>query len=474
LLGALLVDASRPLSADHLAERVWGQSPPSRARDSIYSYLSRLRAALRSAGDVALARQPGGYRLSVDPRSLDLNQFRALVGQARGCDDEQAVLLLTRALSLWRDEPLAGLDTPWCNTVRATLHQERLEAELSRNDATLRLGGHSALLAVLHGQTEAHPLDERLAGQLMLALYRSGRPGAALAEYQRVRQSLVRELGTEPGTALRQMQQRMLAGDPMLAWPVAPSWLTPRQLPPGPRVFVGRARELASLTDTLSRPARRAAAVPISIVTGPGGIGKSALALRWAQLNKARFPDGQLYVNLRGSDRYEQPLTSSAGLRSLLKGLGVPYDALSADPDALGADADAQAGLYRSIVAGKRTLVLLDDAANAAQVMPMLPGDSSCAALITSRCDLSALVVSCGVILLTLDTLAEAEARELLTRHIGQRRAEAAAQVVDELVGACSGLPVALSAVAAKAASRPHVPLAALAAELMQAAATGL
>ncbi|MFC8393585.1 BTAD domain-containing putative transcriptional regulator [Streptomyces sp. NPDC057238] len=474
VLAALLVDVNRTVSVDQLADRIWADRLPQRFRSTLYSYLSRLRQALSclEGAGARIVKEPGGYQLTVDASAVDLHRFRDLVARARTTEDgEHAVAMLEEALGLWRAEPFATLDTPWFSTLRETLARERLAAELDRNDLALLQGRHGELLADLTSRAEAHPLDERLAGQLMLALYQSGRAADALSHYRCTRERLAEELGVDPGVPLRDLHQRILSADPALAsshsLPTAASPRpVPRQLPAPPGVFTGRSKELHQLTAALEASADTkggpGGTVVISAIGGIGGIGKSWLALRWAHENTHRFPDGQLYVNLRGFDPTEQPVPAALVVRAFL-------DALHAVPDSIPADPDAQTAQYRSLLTGRRTLIVLDDARDADQVRPLLPGSPSCTVLITSRNRLTALVATHGAQLLPLDVLGRDEAHHLLVSHLGTPRAAAEPESVAALVDHCAGLPLALGIVAARAATHPDFPLAVLAAELNQA-----
>ena len=214
VLVALLVDANTPVPAGRLADRVWGDDLPQRAQGTLHSYISRLRQILADSGGVGIARQCGGYVLTVDPLAIDLQHFAQLLAQARASrDDEQAQILFDRALGLWRGDAFAGLDTAWLNSVRYTLHQQRFAAELDHADVRLRRGQHAALLAELSGRASTYPLDERVSGQLMLALHRSGRTGDALAQYQVSRRQLAEDLGIDPGPELQRLHREILAGD---------------------------------------------------------------------------------------------------------------------------------------------------------------------------------------------------------------------------------------------------------------------
>jgi DNA-binding SARP family transcriptional activator/tetratricopeptide (TPR) repeat protein len=460
VLGALLTDANRVVGTEELTARIWGDNPPLRAVPTLQSYVSRLRSAL----SCEIQRRPGGYSLVVDEDAVDVHRFRRLSASARSTDDETAAARLAEALRCWRGPVLAGLDTPWAARTRDALSAERFAAELDLYDVQLRRGEHTSVLAELTARAEEHPLDERLAHQLLLALYRSGRQAEALQRYEDVRLRLADELGADPGPALQRLHRQMLDATPSLdVRPRARELPVPRQLPAPPPVFSGRSAELAALDEALAplRPAGRP--VAISAVGGSGGIGKTALALHWAYRNLEHFPDGQLYANLRGFDGgigdAAEPLPAEAVVRSFLDGLGVEVEAI---PHGL----DAQAALYRSLVAGKRMLVLLDNARDTDQVVPLLPGSPSCTVLLTSRRQLGGLVAVHGARPITLDVLPEPDARTLLAGHLGRERLDAEPDAVAAVLKACAGLPLALSIVAARAGTRPGFPLSAVAAEL--------
>ncbi|GAB3840733.1 BTAD domain-containing putative transcriptional regulator [Dactylosporangium cerinum] len=452
VLAALLVDVGRVVPTGDLVERVWGPARPRRARPTLYSYLSRLRGVL---GDgTALRRSAGGYLLAAEPAAVDVHRFRQLCARARAAPDELAAVLYAEALELWRGTAFSDLDTPYFNLQREAADRERHAAELDHGDVLLRLGRHGVLLGDLFARAEAHPLDERVAGQLMLALYRGGRAADALARYRLTRARLREDLGGEPGTALQHLHQRMLAGDPGLAGSGG-AVQVPRQLPAPPAVFVGRQRELAEV----DRIADTGAAMAVATIGGTGGIGKTTFALHWAHRNVARFPDGQLYVDLRGFDPADDPVPASVALRGFLEALGVA-------PSEVPADLASRSALYRSIVAGRRMLVLLDNARTSAQVEPLLPGSAACTVLVTGRRQLAGLVTAAGARPLTLDALPSAEGRELLVHHVGRGRAAQEPEAAAALVAHCAGLPLATSIVAARARIQSALPLAALAEEL--------
>lgn len=464
VLAALLMDLNHVLTVDQLMDRVWGERLPHRPRPVVRSYLSRLRHAL-PAGGLAIERRPSGYVLVGEPDSLDVHRFHRLLGAARTETDGRRALAATEAaLATWRGEAFAGLDTPWINGMRDTLARERFAAETDRVDLALRQGGHATLVAELTARAAAHRLDERLAGQLMLALYRSGRPAEALSHYQRLRLRLREEQGTDPSAPLRELHQRILTADPTLTLPGtaaagASGTPVPRQLPPPPRLFTGRTDELAALTKAMDSGA---GTTTIAVIGGAGGIGKSWLALRWAYQNAERFPDGQLHVDLHGFDPTGTPTPPAAALRGLLDALGVA-------PAAVPVTQEAQVGLYRSLLAGRRVLVLLDNARDSAQVEPLLAGGPGGAILVTSRNQLSGLVTGHGAVPLDLDELDACGAHELLTAHLGRSRVDAEPAAVAELLGYCGGLPLAIGIVGTRAAAKPGFPLRALAEDLRDA-----
>ncbi|MEJ2856713.1 MULTISPECIES: AfsR/SARP family transcriptional regulator [unclassified Saccharothrix] len=460
VLVALLVDAGSVVPQDALVDRVWGPDASPRARNTLHTYVARLRRALPPGA--VLERRSGGYRLVVDAEAVDLHRFRALTAAARSArHDEEAFALLDEALGLWRGEAFAGLDTPWLTAVRTALDSERAAAELDHADLALRLGRHDEVLPRLLTRAQEHPLDERLAAQLITALYRAGRQADALGHYDLLRRTLADELGADPGPALRELHRQVLTADPALDRPTGVP--VPRQLPSPPRLFTGRDDDLARLTKALDA----GDGVPVSVVGGAGGIGKTWLALHWAHQHVDRFPDGQLHVNLRGFAPAGDPVPPSVAVRGFLDALGVPASAVPADPD-------AQSALYRSLVAGRRLLVVLDNAADSAQVAPLLPGSPTCAVVVTSRRRLPGLVAEHGAHTVELDVLDDAEARDLLARHLGADRVAAEPEAVAELLARCAGLPLALAITAARAAAHPSFPLAVWAAELRSAGLAAL
>ncbi|MGW6933552.1 BTAD domain-containing putative transcriptional regulator [Lentzea sp. NPDC054927] len=485
VLAALAVDAGRVVSVDRLIDRVWGENPPLRARATLLNYLSRLRLLLADAGggSATVVRRPGGYTLQAERSAVDLLRFHDLCDRARAVDDGHAVVLLQRALELWRGEALTGVDGEWAEAERDRLHQQRLEAECDLTDVLLRLGHGEDLVATLTTRTAHWPLDERVAGQLMLALHRAGRTADALAHYRHLRDRLIEQLGTEPGTALQDMHQRILANDLALTPPPAAikggtgakiEGPVPRQLPASPPWFTGRDTELARLDEALTAELDQnplpsgtgsatpaAATVMISAIGGAGGIGKTWLALAWAHQHAEQFPDGQLFVDLHGYSPTQEPTAPEVAVRGFLDALGV-------GPGRIPTDLDAQAALYRSMVADRRMLIVLDNAATAEQVVPLLPGSPACTVLVTSRLRLASLIDRHGTRHLQLDVLNRVEACALLAARLGTDRVAAEPDAVDELIDLCGGYPLALSITARDATTRPGLPLAEAAAELRE------
>ncbi|NYI90798.1 DNA-binding SARP family transcriptional activator [Amycolatopsis endophytica] len=450
VLAALAVDVDQDVSRDRLIQRVWGGDPPLRARETLVNYVSRLRRVL-AAGGATIARRPGAYALRADPLAVDIHRFRRLCSRARAETGRTAAGLLEQATALWHGEALTGLTGDWATTERDQLHQERQDAEWDLTDALLDLGHGEDLVAGLAVRAAGHPLDERAAGQYMLALHRAGRTADALAHFRLVRDRLVDDLGTDPGAALQDLHRRILTPGPALTVRprAARRVVTPRQLPAAPAPFVGRGELLDELDAT---------STTVSAVAGAGGIGKTALALHWAHQRIDRFPDGQLFVDLRGSGP-GAAMEPSAALRGVLDALGVEHDQVPSD-------LHARAVLFRSLVAGHRVLLLLDDAADTAQVVPLLPGSGSCTVVVTSRNVLPGLLAGHAARHIPVHVLDDADARVLLTGKLGRARTGAEPEAVGEFVRLCGGFPLALGVVAGHALTRPTATLAALVAEI--------
>jgi DNA-binding SARP family transcriptional activator len=480
VLAVLALQAGEVVSTDRLTDVVWGQAAPATAVNTLQSHMSYLRTVL---GDkCAILAQAPGYLLDLCGDGTDVQEAERLLAQAmRSAEPAEAARQLRRALNLWRGRPLVDVTgVAWLEEQAERLDLLRLRIRQALSEARLAAGEHAQLVPELEEMAASHPLDERIHEQLMLALYRSGRQADALAVYHRLRGTLDEELGIGPGQPLRDLEMAILQQDPALDAPVpagvpaAPQLPVPAQLPPAVPGFTGRGAELASL-DMLTNggatvaPATAApagpaapAAMAICAVSGTAGVGKTALAVHWAHRVAARFPDGQLYVNLRGFGPAGAAVDPGQALSGFLDALGVPAGRIPADPD-------ARAGLYRSLLAGKRVLVVLDNARSADQVRPLLPGSPGCLAVVTSRDQLAGLVAAEGARPLPLDLLTTADARELLTQRLGEARVAAEPEAVGDIIAACARLPLALTIAASRAATSPGFPLAAVAAELGEA-----
>jgi DNA-binding SARP family transcriptional activator/tetratricopeptide (TPR) repeat protein len=475
LLAVLLWRANQPVAADELAELVWDGVPPAGTAEAVRALVMRLRRRLDERASARIVTRAPGYVIEISGDELDTWRFEALTRQAgaavRAGQWAQAAGAATEALGLWRGAALADVASRLLRD-RWVPHLEQLQLQALdwRIEADLHEGRHEQLVPELRELTARHPLREGFYGQLMLALYRGGRQAEALATYQGARGVLVAELGVEPGPALRNLHQGILSADPELivAGPARTAaagyeQLTPRELPPAVAGFTGRRAELEALTALADRPGGQGSgAVVISAIGGTAGVGKTALAVHWAHQAAGRFADGQLYVNLRGFDPSGAPAAPADAIRGFLGSLGVP-------PERLPPDADAQAGLYRSLLAGKRMLIVLDNARDEQQVRPLLPASPASLVLITSRNQLAGLAAADGARLLTVDVLADDEAVQLLTARIGTARAAAEPGATGEIAELCAHLPLALAVAAARAVTRPGFPLAQLTAELRDA-----
>jgi DNA-binding SARP family transcriptional activator/Tfp pilus assembly protein PilF len=470
VLAALLLRANQVVSVDELAETLWGLSPPPSARVTVQNNVMRLRRALGEACRDRISTQRRGYMIRVAAGELDMTRFEHLLGSARAAARDGSWAMSAQqargALELWRGEPLADVDSEVLAAREVPrLAELRLQTLELRNDADLHLGRHAEAIAELRRLASEHPLRERLHGLLMLALYRDGRQAEALAAYAAARRVLIEELGTEPGTGLRKLHQRILTADPALELAenerpaaAAPEPVVPRQLPATVRHFTGRARELAELSGLLDGSGGETVPmVVISAIAGTAGVGKTALAVQWAHQVADRFPDGQLYVNLRGYDP-GQPVLAADALAGFLRALDV------SGPD-IPAEEHERATRYRSLLAGRRMLVVLDNAGSADQVRPLLPGTPACVVVVTSRDSLAGLVARDGAARVDLDLLPLAEAVDLLRALIG-RQLDADPAAAATLASQCSRLPLALRVAAELAAARPAVPLADLVGEL--------
>ncbi|WP_151483209.1 AfsR/SARP family transcriptional regulator [Streptomyces albicerus] len=464
LLAALLLREGRTATASELIDALWGEEPPSQALAAVRTYASRLRKVL-SPG--VLVSESGGYAIRLTDGSgvggsLDLALAQELAADAEKAkttgDLCHARAMLNKALSLWDGEVLASVPGPYADTQRTRLEEWRLQLIESRLDMDLEQGCHAEAVSELTALTAAHPLRERLRELLMLALYRSGRQAEALAVYADTRRLLADELGVDPRPGLKELQQRILQADPGLAEPSAPvaepavAPVRPAQLPATVPDFTGRASFVSELGDVLASAEGRVMAV--SAVAGIGGVGKTTLAVHVAHQARGAFPDGQLYVDLQGAGaRAAEPETV---LGAFLRALGT---ADSAIPDSL----EERAALFRSVLDGRRVLVLLDNARDAAQVRPLLPGTEGCAALITSRVRMVDLA---GAHLVDLDVMSPEEALQLFTKIVGTERVASEREAALDVVAACGFLPLAIRIAASRLAARRTWTVSVLAAKL--------
>ncbi|WP_433367946.1 BTAD domain-containing putative transcriptional regulator [Actinoplanes sp. CA-142083] len=409
VLAALAVDAGRAVQIDTLVDRVWGLSPPDQVRGVVYSYVNRLRRALRVApGRVALARRSGGYALDIDPPCVDLLLFDRL---ARGGSLEE----LDAALALWRGPALADLTGEWVSRTRDLLAQRRLDATTDWARAQLTAGRAEVVVDALRPLVEEHPLVEPLAALFIEALHRQGRGAEALDQWAAVRRHLVAELGAEPGPQLRALHQALLR----------PAAYAPSSLPADTAAFTGRRREI----DRLLR-----AGPGVQAIAGMPGVGKTALAVHVAHRLRDAFPDGQVFVNLHGHTAGRDAADPADVLATLLTADGL-------DPRRLPSGVEARSALWRSRMAGRRALVVLDNAVDSAQVTPLLPAAAGCLVLITSRRFLGDLPAD--AVPVSLDVLGHDEAGAMF-----RRLAPTSVDDPAELLAACGHLPLAVALLA--------------------------
>ncbi|MGW3078739.1 AfsR/SARP family transcriptional regulator [Kitasatospora sp. NPDC001132] len=468
VLAVLLSAAGRTVSVPVLVEGVWGGAAPADPRKAVQLAVSRLRGAFRPhTGDdpelMPLVRVGDGYALRAPGAEVDATEWEALLAEAgrlreAGAPPRDVREALRQAQRLWVGEPLAGLPGPHAEAVRALLIEQRISAKEAQLELDAELGDRTDLTAEAAALALEHPGRPRLTAVLMRALYQSGRKAEALAVYEDARPALPPD-----DRAPAELQLRILREDaallpagrtpePATAGPAGASADTrwaPDQLPSGLPDFTGRADEVETLVDQLSAAGGRA--VVVSALDGMGGVGKTTLAVHVARQVRARFPDGQLFADLRGADR--TPPAPGTVLAGFLRALGV-------DPADIPPDTGERSALYRSALAGRRVLVVLDNAATPSHVEPLLPGSAGCAVLVTSRHRLAGLA---GAHQLRLDTLPAEQALELLTRIVGPERVAAEPAAADEVVRACGLLPLAVRIAASRLAADPALTLAALA-----------
>ncbi|MEU9890177.1 BTAD domain-containing putative transcriptional regulator [Sphaerisporangium sp. NPDC051011] len=482
LLAALLLQPNTTVAASLLIDQMWGERPPQSARNNLKTYVWQLRRMLATLdhGRAHIETSGNGYRITVRPDELDTLLFQELTqrgGQAlRRGDVALAETTLRRAMDLWRGEVLQGVTLSGPLSAWAvTLAEDRLEVLEDLMEARLALGRHSEVIGPLRRAVHEHPLRERLWIQLMTALYRDGRTGEALQAYQSLRLHLVSEIGAEPGPAVRHLHQRILAADPVLdanaptaclhgcedvsargAW-CAAAHTGPAELPSDAGAFVGREAELARTITVLTH--RGTGPGSFVAIDGPAGVGKSRLAVRLAHAVVSSYPDGQLYMNLHGATPGLAPLAPGEVLARFLRSLHVPGVSGRID-------VDEAAALFRTRTAGRRMLIVLDNAADARQVRPLLPGGSTSTVIVTSRTRLTTLDAT---VRLHLDTPGERDAIALLAAFAGPERVEDDPQAASRIVELCGRLPLAVRIAGARLAAHPHWTAARLASRLASA-----
>ena len=448
VLAVLALEINRLVPVDRLVELVWPVRPPRTASHAVRVSVSSIRALISEAGaDLTVVTRGSGYQLRADPMLIDVHRFQELVTRSHDIADDQARLaLLDEALGLWRGPALVDTADPEViEELVGGLTETRLVAQEDRFDALLGLGRHQEALGELTTLADQHPTRERLVGQLMLALHRGGQSSRALAVSRRTRTLLAEELGLDPGDELSRLELAILRNDQALTISAEQPPVTmtvPALLPPAIGDFTGREAQFAALD----------AAGAVKVVVGTAGVGKTALAVQWGHRVRAKFPDGQLYVNLNGYS-VGPPVQPLHALSQFLRAVGVP-------PDQVPVDLAEATGLYRTLLADRKVLVLLDNVVNAEQVRALLPAGPDCQVVITSRDRLDGLVALDGAQRLALDVMSPDEALSLLRRMIGGERIDADPAAAQVLASTCARLPLALRITAAQLASHPWQPIA--------------
>ncbi|WP_020015092.1 AfsR/SARP family transcriptional regulator [Promicromonospora sukumoe] len=478
LLAGLAVGRGEPVTVERLVDVVWGEDLPAAPQRSLQVLVRRLRTAL---GDAAVETVPGGYRLAVPAERVDAAVFADLVQARPGEAPAAERRRLVAALRLWRGPAFDGVasaalhavEGPRLDEQRLTALARRIELDLAAGEGAGDGAGDDAgddagdgsgdttdqQVTELQDLTRRHPLQERFWAQLMTALVRGGRRAEALDAYASLERTLADELGIGPGEAVRRLHREITQGQitqgQITQGESTQPGLVPRQLPLAPRAFSGRADALAGLDDLLADDA----APRVALLDGAGGVGKTATALHWAHRVADRFPDGQLYANLRGFDPASAPVPAATVVRGFLDALGVAKGRVPASEE-------AQLALYRGVVAGRRLLVVLDNARDAGQVGPLLPGPGASVTVVTSRATLSGLAPAQDLRRVALGTLTPGEGFDLLALRVGAERTDAEPEAARRIVARCAGLPLAIVIAAARVLARPAFPLSAVADEL--------
>jgi DNA-binding SARP family transcriptional activator len=469
ILGILGVEANRVMPSEQLIDLVWGGRPPGKARGVIQNRVYEIRAALSGhvVGEQGIVTRANGYMLAIEPELVDVHEFRMLVERARDAGDrEQIRAMLRQALQLWRGPMLGGwLPTNSHATLCGSTEALRLTVAEELYQVELELGHHQVAVDELTHLAIANPSRERLTALAMSTLHHTGRTAEALQLFERCRRWLSDELGVDPGVELLELHLEILRGEGEAAEPYAATRdrhtvranqpaaphdrsaavrfaiEVPHLLPVDIPDFTGRAAEVAWLREVLTEKAPDAR---LAIVSGPGGVGKTALTVHVAHQLRVQFLHGQLYVDLHGTDQQES-LNPTDVLARFLRALGVD----SPLPDTL----DERAELYRHLMDGRKILIVLDNARGAEQVRPLIPGSATCAVVITARTRLAATI---GGKTIDLSVLTEEQAIDLIARITDEQRARSQPHAVADLVKLCGGLPLAVRIVSARLAAKPH------------------
>ncbi|MEY9841005.1 BTAD domain-containing putative transcriptional regulator [Streptacidiphilus sp. EB103A] len=472
-LTMLLLQNGSPVAVEQFIDGLWGERSPQTARAQIHNIISKLRKALPAEAGEHLKLINGAYQLTLPPDAIDATRFIASVRAARAAvktgPTSASIAELRTALALWRGEPLSGIEAPFAEPARARLEETRFAAHELLADMELAAGRHHELIPELTALLDRYPAREHLGERLMLALYRSGRRTDALAVARRLRTLLAGEYGLDPGAGFAELEQGILRGDRALLDPEPKpepvprrdtkggraSGAVPSQLPLGTVGFVGRAEELKQLDHGIEALSGEPG---VLLVTGPAGSGKTTLALRWARAKQDLFPDGTLFADLRGYDQ-DSPDSPVRVLERFLLAMGVPGPGIPSD-------FAAREDLYRSWLADRRVLLLLDNAGDYSQIQSLLPGSPGSLTVVTSRDALGGLVVRTGAITVRLGMLPLDDSVEVLRRSAGATRVADAPEAALALARLCGGLPLALRIAAARLVEQPTLSLKQLADEL--------
>ncbi|MFD0352780.1 BTAD domain-containing putative transcriptional regulator [Streptomyces sp. NPDC127110] len=471
ILALLLLSPGRIVPVDTLVDVVWNGRPPATARTQVAIVIAALRKAIKSEGvaEEVIATAHPGYLLRPDGHVLDTVTFSGLVGEAeeavRTHRPADAARCYAEALALWRGPALAGVTGQLVEDEAARWEEVRINAYEAMTGVQLELGRHQLLLPELAAAVREHPLRERARYHLILAQYRSGRRAEAMESFREARRQFIDELGMDPGPELQELHDAILRDDPSLAFepPVqqvdaadgagdalaARGRVVPSELPPDVPGFAGRGVELVALDTLVDGQGEDSRASTVGLITGVAGVGKTGLAVRWAHRVTEQYPDGRLFADLRGYDEHHAPTTAGDILSRFLRSLGVDSDDV---PNGL----EDRIALYRSVLAERRVLIVLDNVRTFAQIRPLLPGSGGSTVLVTSREQLEQLVTWPQRGRVHLGVLPEADSVELLGRIVGEARIQAAPEDSARLAELCDRLPLALRIAAARLASKPH------------------